>query len=70
MYTAHVSLAAGRPWLCMPNVNMAILFNSTQFSLFSTQHIVHTTMFFYSYDVLKMERAEDSAYVSSFPNII
>ena len=44
-------------------------FNSSQNSLFSTQHIVHTTMFF-AYDVLKRERAEDSAYVGSFPNII
>ena len=45
-------------------------FNSIQNSLFSTQHIVHTTMCFYTYDVSKMERAEDSAYVGSFPNII
>ena len=43
-------------------------FNSIQNSLFSTQHIVHTTMFL-AY-VLKRERAEDSAYVGSFPNII
>ena len=40
-----------------------------QNSLFSTQHIVHTTMLL-AYDVLKRERAEDSAYVGSFPNII
>ena len=46
-----------------------IQFNSIQNSLFSTQHIVHTTMFL-AYDVLKRERAEDSAYVGSFPNII
>ena len=46
-------------------------FNSIQNCLFSTQHIVHTTMlFFYTYDVLKRERAEDSAYVGSLPNII
>ena len=45
-------------------------FNSIQNSLFSTQHIVHTTMFFYTYDVSKRERAEDGAYVGSFPNII
>ena len=38
-------------------------FNSIQNSLFSTQHIVHTTMFFFAYDM-------DSAYVGSFPNII
>ena len=44
-------------------------FNSIQNSLFSTQHIVHTTTFF-AYDVLKRERAEDSAYVGSFPTII
>ena len=44
-----------------------IQFNSN--SLFSTQHIVHTTMFL-AYNVLKRERAEDSAYVGSFPNII
>ena len=47
-----------------------IQFNSIQNSLFSTQHIVHTTMCFYTYDVSKRERAEDSAYVGSFPNII
>ena len=47
----------------------SIQFNSIQNSLFSTQHIVHTTMFL-AYDVLKRERAEDSAYVGSFPNII
>ena len=41
-----------------------------QNSLFSTQHIVHTTMVFYTYDVSKRERAEDGAYVGSFPNII
>ena len=46
-----------------------IQFNSIQNSLFSTQHIVHTTMFL-AYDVLKRERAEDSSYVGSFPNII
>ena len=40
-----------------------------QNSLFSTQHIVHTTMFFYTYDVSKRERAEDSAYVGSFPKV-
>ena len=45
-----------------------VQFNSIQNSLFSTQHIVHTTMFL-AY-VLKRERAEDSAYVGSFPNII
>ena len=47
-----------------------IQFNSIQNSLFSTQHIVHTTMVFYTYDVSKRERAEDGAYVGSFPNII
>ena len=36
--------------------------------LFSTQHIVHTTIFF-AQDVLKRERAEDWADVGSFPNI-
>ena len=35
---------------------------SIQNSLFSTQHIVHTTLFF-AYDVLKRERAEDRAYM-------
>ena len=48
----------------------SIQFNSIQNSLFSTQHIVHTTMCFYTYDLSKRERAEDSAYVGSFPNII
>ena len=52
-----------------PFSESTIQFNSIQNSLFSTQHIVHTTMFF-AYDVLKRERAEDSAYVGSFPNII
>ena len=50
-------------------LKMNIQFNSIQNSLFSTQHIVHTTMFL-AYDLLKRERAEDSAYVGSFPNII
>ena len=52
----------------MSNGKRHIQFNSIQNSLYSTQHIVHTTMFFYTYDVLKRERAEDSAYVGSFPN--
>ena len=50
----------------MPGGNSPLLFNSIQNSLFSTQHIVHTTMFFAS-DVLKRERAEYRAYVGSFP---
>ena len=46
-------------------------FNSIQNSIFSTQQdIVYTTMFFFAYDVLKRERAEDRAYVGSFPIII
>ena len=45
-------------------------FNSIQNSLFSTQHIVHTPMFCFAYDVLKRERAEDRAYVGSFPIMI
>ena len=53
----------------MRNYTYSIQFNSIQNSLFSTQHIVHTAMFF-AYDVLKRERAEDSGYVGSFPNII
>ena len=55
--------------LCVDVSSGVIQFNSIQNSLFSTQHIVHTTMFL-AYDVLKRERAEDSAYVGSFPNII
>ena len=46
------------------------LFLDIQNSLFSTQHIVQTTTFFFAYDVLKRERAEDRAYVGSFPTLI
>ena len=46
-------------------------FNSIKNSLFSAQHIVtYNNVFFYIYDVLKRKRAEDSAYVGSFPNRI
>ena len=71
----HGRLSFRKPVLPSPSSGLVhrafpIQFHSIQNSLFSTQHIVHTTMFFYTYDVLKMERAEDSAYVGSFPNII
>ncbi len=57
--------------MCFIRVDIQIQIQiQIQNSLFSTQHIVHTTMVFYTYDVSKRERAEDGAYVGSFPNII
>ena len=48
---------------------MAVIFNSIQNRLFSTQHVVNTIMFS-CMRVLKMERAEDNAYVGSFHILI
>ena len=48
---------------------VACSFNSIQNSLFSSQHIVHTTTFF-AHNLLKRERSEYRAHVGSFPIII
>ena len=58
--------------MCFNCVVCGTSFNSIKSTLFSTlvtQHIVYTTGFF-PHDVLKRERAEDRAYVGSFPVII
>ena len=59
-------------YMCKCKCKPSWKFNSIQFKIVYFQHntyIVHTTMFL-AYNVLKRERAEDSAYVGSFPNII
>ena len=53
-----------------PYLHSLCIFNSIQFKIVYFQHnTYYVQQCFFSYDVLKRERAEDRAYVGSFPII-